>query len=117
MKPAVAIYSEDVTDMHRQIYDYATTLTFWRALEEKYRERKRKWLAAKAHPKVTPRPLRRECTILKTTIPLEIDVKESEASYSTLTEEYIDTSAVNDQEFSDVDSDLFTDPGDVRHRF
>ena len=116
MKPMILIYNDDNPEMHRQIYDYATTLTFWRTLEEKYRERKRKWLAARADPNYIHKPLRRECTILKTTVPLEIDVKEPDASFSTVTDDYIDASAANDKEFSDVDSELFTDPGDVRHR-
>lgn len=109
----IKLLDDDVKEMHRQIFDYAATLTFWRTLEEKYRERRRQWLAAMAAPKMT-RPFRRDSAILKTTVHLDDDLKTPDNSASNLSEECMDV--VTDREFSDVDSDLFTDPGDVRHR-
>ena len=114
MKPVIFIYDDDNSDMHRRIYDYATTLTFWRSLEEKYRERKRQWLAQRADPNFVHRPFRKDCAILKTTVPLEVEVRKPDTSLTTVTEDY---TPANDREFSDVDSEFFNDPGDVRHRY
>ena len=101
---------------YRQLFDYTATLSFWRTLEEKYRERKRKWF--NLNPKeVRPIPqFPLESAVLRTTVPLDDEIKGVAASKSSLSAEDL-TDAVTDKEFSDVDSELFVDPGDQRKRF
>ena len=108
-------------DHYRHLYDYTTTLSFWRLLEDKYRDRKAKWLNLNTRAV----PAKRGQVfhgIIKTSIKLDDeiagkDTKEPESTSSRSSSEDNFMDAKMEKEFSDVDSEYFLDPGERRRRY
>ncbi|XP_060576820.1 uncharacterized protein LOC132734118 [Ruditapes philippinarum] len=91
--------------------DYPSAMRFWRAVETKYQERKRRWLEAKARmmtAKMAAFKAQRELDELERDS--EDQTCETSRSVSPMSD--LDFEDARDDEFSDVDDDMFVDPAD-----
>lgn len=91
--------------------NYANALKFWRNVEEKYQERRRQWLESRGSMKearfddLNPRKL------------LLDETSQEEKSFVPESINYIaEYVPARDDEFSDVDMDMFVDPWDRYYR-
>ncbi|XP_045191777.1 uncharacterized protein LOC123548525 isoform X2 [Mercenaria mercenaria] len=89
--------------------EYLRTLRFWKAVEEKYHQRKRQWMEAKSRmitAKLASIRARKEMEQAKREGGNMFDTGQGEAPQSEY--EY----DARDDEFSDVEPDMFMDPAD-----
>ena len=101
--------------LHNDPHNYANALTFWKSVEDKYQERRRRWMEANARmesAKVEALRARRELDSAKQIAIPTGTMAEPEAQESNI--EFVDAS---DLEFSDVDLEFFCDPYTRYYRY
>lgn len=114
-KEVLRVMKMRVRNQHDPV-NYANALSFWKSVEEKYEDRKRRWIEGTARLETT----KADALMAKNKIE---DIKRATRCTGTMAEpeaqvqEPLENFAeAKDAEFSDVDPDMFNDPFDRYYR-